>query len=292
VPAETNAELLELVERAQRGEAIGGVDVRDEIVRRTQPALLRYLMNKTRTYRRVPGEDDLKDIAQEAYADVFRSLRTFRPELATFQSWLCSIALRQSFKWLKRAVRDQGAGSLDDRPEDGEAPYPEPSSGGHILIEQQLILKDLLRFMAEAVLNINNREYRLVVGMLFFGWYSLSEVREILGWNPNTLKSAFRRGFAEVLARVSMRAGPTYAQMAEGLITTYKKPTLAKGMSVLDVEAVGRIADPMTREFMRRLLVEGRTAAQAAQSLGLGTADAEAHLYEGVTALVRFIGEG
>ena len=40
------------------------------------------------------------------------------------------------------ADRHGGAYSLDEQAEEGEAPYPEPASPGHLLIEQKMILKD------------------------------------------------------------------------------------------------------------------------------------------------------
>ena len=288
---EASDDLPELVQRALQAEGSTAAyeSARDELVRRTQGLLFRYLVSKTRTFRRVPGDDDIHDIVQEAYFDAFRSLRTFKPELATFQSWLCSIALRQGFKWLKKAQKHSGAYSLDEQPEEGEAPYPEPASPGHLLIEQRLILKDLLKHMAEAVEQLTNQDYRLVVGLLCTGWYTMGEVQEILGWNINTLKSAYRRGFAEVKARISMRAGATYAAMAEGLITTHKKHTLAKGMSCMDVDVVGKIADPVTRELMKKRLLEGQTEAQTATALRIKPEDARRRLYEGVTELVKLV---
>ena len=284
-------ELLDLIQRAQvNDDSPSCKEAREELVRRTQGLLFRYLVSKTRTFRRVPQDDDIHDIIQEAYFDTFRSLRTFKPELATFQSWLCSIALRQGFKWLKKQDRHGGAYSLDEQPEEGEAPYPEPASPGHVLIEQKMILKDLLRHMALAVEQLNNADYRLVVGLLVTGWYTMGEVQEILGWNINTLKSAYRRGFAEVKARISMKAGATYAMMAEGLIVTHKKSTLAKGMSCMDVDVIGKIADPVTRELMRRRLLEGHSEKQVAQALGIEEKDARKRLFEGVTELVRLVG--
>ena len=287
---ESSDDLLELIQRALQTE--GGPsydDARNELVRRTQGLLFRYLVSKTRTFRRVPGDDDIHDIIQEAYFDAFRSLRTYKAELATFQSWLCSIALRQGFKWLKKADRHGGAYSLDEQPEEGEAPYPEPASPGHLLIEQKMILKDLLKHMAEAIEQLTNADYRLVVGLLATGWYTMGEVQEILGWNINTLKSAYRRGFAEVKARISMRAGATYAAMAEGLITTHKKHTLAKGMSCMDVDTIGKIADPYTRELLKKRLLEGRSEADTAAMLRLKPEDARKRLYDGITELVRLV---
>jgi RNA polymerase sigma factor (sigma-70 family) len=284
-------ELLELIQRAQAADDSPSCkEAREELVRRTQGLLFRYLVSKTRTFRRVPQDDDIHDIVQEAYFDTFRSLRTFKPELATFQSWLCSIALRQGFKWLKKQDRHGGAYSLDEQPEEGEAPYPEPASPGHLLIEQKMILKDLLKHMALAIEQLNNADYRLVVGLLATGWYTMGEVQDILGWNINTLKSAYRRGFAEVKARISMKAGATYAMMAEGLIVTHKKSTLAKGMSCMDVDVIGKIADPITRELMRRRLLEGHTEKQVAQALKIEEKDARKRLFEGVTELVRLVG--
>jgi RNA polymerase sigma factor (sigma-70 family) len=294
MPGETDQELLDLIARAVRHESEATPSTgqaREELVERTQPLLIRYLVAKTRTFRRVPSDHDIQDIAQEAYFDAFRSLKTYKADLATFQSWLCSIALRQSFKWLKRGDRHGGAYSLDEQAQEGEAPYPEPASPGHLLIEQRMILKDLLRFMADAVEGLSNGDYRLVVGLLFTGWYTLGEVRDILGWNVNTLKSAFRRGFAEVRARISMRAGPMYAQMAEALMSTHKKSTLAKGMSVLDVEMIGKVKDPVTRELLRRRLLEGASEAQVAAALAIPAADARKRLYEGVSELVRIARE-
>jgi RNA polymerase sigma factor (sigma-70 family) len=288
---ESQDDLLELIQRAlqQEGSTAAYNEARDELVRRTQGLLFRYLVSKTRTFRRVPGDDDIKDIIQEAYFDAFRSLRTFKSELATFQSWLCSIALRQGFKWLKKADRHGGAYSLDEQPEEGEAPYPEPASPGHLLIEQKMILKDLLRHMAEAIEQLTNQDYRLVVGLLATGWYTMGEVQELLGWNINTLKSAFRRGFAEVKARISMKAGATYAMMAEGLIATHKKSTLAKGMSCMDVDTIGKIADPVTRELVRKRLLEGLSEEKAAAALRIKAEDARRRLYDGVTELVSLV---
>ena len=285
-------DLVELIQRALSSEGSSQAaynEARDELVRRTQGLLFRYLVSKTRTFRRVPGDDDIKDIIQEAYFDAFRSLRTYKAELATFQSWLCSIALRQGFKWLKKADRHGGAYSLDEEAADGEAPYPEPASPGHLLIEQKMILKDLLKHMADAISQLTNQDYRLVVGLLATGWYTMGEVQEILGWNINTLKSAYRRGFAEVKARISMKAGATYAMMAEGLITTHKKHTLAKGMSCMDVDTLTKIKDPYTRELLRRRLLEGHTEAQVATALKLSVEDARKRLYDGITELVQLV---
>ena len=291
--SETNAEVLDLVERARREPARHALepDPREELVRRSRPVVERYLFVKTRTFRRVPSEYDLADIVQEAYLDAFRSIRTYDPALSSFCAWLCSIALRQSFKWLKKATRHPTA-SIDDLGDEDEGRRPEPSSPGHILVEQVAVLRELIGVMAGAISSIDNRDYRLVVSLLFTGWFSMGDLEELLGWNLNTLKSCFRRGMAVFLDAVTQEAGPVYARMAESIIATHKKASLAKGLSVLDVSVLDRVSCPLDRELLRRRLLEGEAETATATGMGISTADARRRLFLGLDELVRLVGHG
>jgi len=274
-PGERNEEIHDLVNEAlARGASSSGEpdhahDPRGELYLKTHALVRRHLFKKTRSFYPVPHDEDLDDIVQDAFSDAFRSLSTFDSTKANFITWMCTIAIRRAYKWAQKAARSPVVYSLDDQSEDDDVPHREPSTPGHILIEEQQILREILRFMVSAIRGISNGDYRIVVSLVFFGWFTLLDLRRVLGANPNTLKSAYRRGLKELIGKISMRCGPSYEQLAVQIMETHKRGSLAKGMAVLDTDTIAKLKSDEGRRLLALMVLEEFSLDETATRLGI-----------------------
>lgn len=280
--------IQEALERDQRG-GKGSDDARATLYTRTYPKMRRHLFKKTRSYYPSPSDDDLDEIIQDAYSDVFRSLNTYDSSKSSFMTWVITIAIRRSYKWLAKATKNNPAYYFGESQDEEDGPSREPSTPGHIMIEEQQILKELLRFMTQVIRDVANEDYRIVVALVYFGWFTLLELRQVLGFNPNTLKSAYRRGLTEMKGKVSMRWGQAYEELAVQLMETHKRGSLAKGMAVLDTDYVDKIKDTKRRTLMRGLLTEELGLEEVARRNEMKPADVVRELKKGVDELLQIL---
>ncbi len=169
---------VQLVELAKNGES----RAYDELVKRHSRKLHSVLYQMTDSY------DDAYDIAQEAFAKAYRSLRYFNGQSA-FYTWLHSIALNHARNFLKKRNK-RAMYSLDDDEygshEEKDMSMADDSNGSDPeKVLQMTELKDKIR---EALLKLSDKHREIVVLHDVRG-LSHSEISVMLGISEGTMRS-------------------------------------------------------------------------------------------------------
>ncbi len=172
------SEEAQVVRRAQEGD----VSAYEELVKTHQHRVLAVVGGILR------GSEDVEDVAQQALAKAFFSIKRFDFRSA-FGTWLYKIAVNECWdhlrkKKVRRLVYESDLSEEQLRKLDA---VPESSFGGHRhredasrRVEQQQILS---RLMAE----LDERDQTMLVMKEVEG-FSVEEIGEILGLNVNTVK--------------------------------------------------------------------------------------------------------
>jgi RNA polymerase sigma-70 factor (ECF subfamily) len=145
------------------------------------------------TYRMLGNLEEAKDLAQEVFISVFKSIKDLREEIK-FDAWLTQITLnhcRNRWKYLKRR-QYFNSDSLDDpvETEDGSMPRAiyDPSDNPETLYEKKIIQQ----FIQEGLLKLREEQRELIVLRDLQG-FSYEEVGELLGLPEGTIKSKLHR---------------------------------------------------------------------------------------------------
>jgi RNA polymerase sigma-70 factor (ECF subfamily) len=168
----------ELVLRAQRGEA----SAYEELVRMHQQRVLAVVGGILRR------REDAEDVAQQAFAKAYFSLRRFDLRSA-FGTWLYKIAVNECWDYLrKKKVRrlvyesDLSEDQLRQMETASESLGHElrPRENAALRFEQRQLVDELLGELGE--------KDRLMLVMKEVEGFSVEEIGEVLGLNVNTVK--------------------------------------------------------------------------------------------------------
>src|SRR4030042_1371169 len=156
------------------------------------------------SYRMLGNLEEAKDIAQEVFISVFKSIKDLKEEIK-FDAWLTQITLntcRNRWKYLKRR-QYFNSDSLDDpiETEDGRMPRAvvDPSDNPEILYEK----KSIQQFIQRGLQKLKEDQRELLVLRDLQG-FSYEEMAELLSLPEGTIKSRLHRArmdFKEVLER-------------------------------------------------------------------------------------------
>jgi RNA polymerase sigma-70 factor (ECF subfamily) len=173
-----------LVRSAQAGDRAAF----EELVRRYDRDVLRLALNIVRT------PEDARDIYQESFLKVYRSLHRFRFE-CSFYTWLYRITTNVALDHLRRRtthredqapVLEDSEGSKQDffdrQPELGAASNPEKQALGHELGEK----------IQDAMKRLSPRE-RMVFEMKHYQGLRLRAIGDVLGTSEETVKNSLFR---------------------------------------------------------------------------------------------------
>ena len=145
------------------------------------------------TYRMLGNLEEAKDLAQEVFISVFKSIKDLREEIK-FDAWLTQITLnhcRNRWKYLKRR-QYFNSDSLDDpvETEDGSMPRAiyDPSDNPETLYEKKMIQQ----LIQEGLLKLREEQRELLVLRDLQG-FSYEEMGELLGLPEGTIKSKLHR---------------------------------------------------------------------------------------------------
>jgi RNA polymerase sigma-70 factor, ECF subfamily len=193
----------ELVRRAQAGD----VGAYEELVRIHQRRVLAVVSGILR------GNPDAEDVAQQALAKAYFSIRRFDLRSA-FGTWLYKIAVNECWDYLrKKKVRrlvyesdlsEDQLRKLDSLPEHGYGETPSRQDQGS-QVEQRELIERLLG-------HLEDKDQAMLVMKEVEG-FSVEEIGEILGLNVNTVKvRLFRaRGRLAEMYRKRMMKRPSSA---------------------------------------------------------------------------------
>jgi len=163
----------ELVLRAQTGEA----SAFGELIDRHQRAVYGIVS------RMVDTRDDADDLVQDIFVSAYRAIGSFRRD-AKFSTWLHTIAVNITLKWLKKMKR-RSTVSIDD-PATGLASMiraeADPSPADSL---QQRERNEAVR---RAIDSLSDKQ-RIVVVMHYFEQYSCEEIAGVLKCSVGTVWS-------------------------------------------------------------------------------------------------------
>lgn len=188
-----------LVRRCVAGDAVAW----EEIVR----TYTRRIYNIC--YRFAGSPSDAEDLTQDVFIKVYRTLNSFDPEKAGFNTWITTVTRNLLVDHFRRTKNERATDSLDDSGEDGDermaladkiedaGPSPDVHMERRETREQvQAALQKLSPELREAVIlrDLQDMDYK--------------EIAQVLKVPEGTVKSRINRGRAE-LARLLQR---TYKQ--------------------------------------------------------------------------------
>lgn len=186
-----------LVQRAQAGDS----GAYEELVRTHQHRVLAVVGGILR------GNEDVEDVAQQALAKAYFSIRRFDLRSA-FGTWLYKIAVNECWDYLrKKKVRrlvyeadlsEEQLRKLDSNPEVGYgAPRAHADEGRRT--EQRQLLERMLGQLEE--------KDRLMLIMKEVEGFSVEEIGELLGLNVNTVKVRLFRARGRLVEMYRKRLG-------------------------------------------------------------------------------------
>jgi RNA polymerase sigma-70 factor (ECF subfamily) len=174
-----------LIDASQHGDR----DALDELVRRNQDRVYSFAMRMCRNV------EDAKDILQETFLGVVRSIRDFRGE-SRFTTWLYRIASNACLKKRRRGVFDPepeqeiSLDALMPRP-DAEGRKPEIPAWSEDA--ERALLRGELAQQMEAAIDKLPREYRIVLVLRDVEGLSAEETAEALKLSVPAVKSRLHR---------------------------------------------------------------------------------------------------
>ena len=167
----------------------GDASAMEELVRSNQTRVYNFAMRMCRNV------EDAKDILQETFLGMVRSIREFREE-SKFSTWLYRIASNACLKKRRRGVHDPSPEqelSLDElmpRP-DSEGRRPEIADWSEDA--ERSLLRGELSGQMEAAIDKLPREYKIVLVLRDVEGFSAEETAEMLKLSVAAVKSRLHR---------------------------------------------------------------------------------------------------
>jgi RNA polymerase sigma-70 factor (ECF subfamily) len=167
----------------------GDISAMDELVRSHQTRVYNFALRMCRNV------EDAKDILQDTFLGMVRSVREFREE-SKFTTWLYRIAANACLKKHRRGVHDPSPDqelSLDalmPRP-DGEGRKPEIADWSEDA--EKALLRGELSQQMEAAIDRLPRDYKIVLVLRDVEGFSAEETAEMLKLSVPAVKSRLHR---------------------------------------------------------------------------------------------------
>ena len=149
-----------------------------QMYRKHYDAIFRYCVH--RLFERTTAEDVTSDV----FLKVVESIGRFKGNEQQFRNWLYRIATNAVNQHLRKAVRRNGLMDAAREHVDNRTTVDEESS-------------EKLALLQEAMLVLKPR-YQTVITLRFFENLKLTEIAEVLGSNPGTIRSQLARALAQL----------------------------------------------------------------------------------------------
>lgn len=166
--------------------------------------------NNQRLYRiaRAVVRDDAEaeDVVQEAYLLAFSHLDAFRGA-SRLSTWLSRITMNEALGRLRKKRRAEGSG-LAPMAAAAEAeiiPFPLNVEGGNP--ERAMAQRQILRLVEQATENLPEASRTVFIARVIEGM-SVEETAELLGVQPQTVKTRLHRARALVRKELDAKIGP------------------------------------------------------------------------------------
>jgi RNA polymerase sigma-70 factor (ECF subfamily) len=182
VGARVSPQIDSLIRAAQRGDQ----DAFEQLVRAHDQSVLRLAMNLLRS------PEDARDVYQEAFLRVYRSLDSFRFD-CSFQTWLYRIVTNVCLDQLrKRKVRKEESAVVEtsDGPLDRMGTFEEETA--HANPERTLWNRQLKQRIENALQDLTPRE-RMVFELRHYQGLRLRNIGDLLGTTEEAAKNCLFR---------------------------------------------------------------------------------------------------
>ena len=167
----------------------GDISAMDELVRSHQARVYNFAMRMCRNV------EDAKDILQETFLGMVRSVREFREE-SKFTTWLYRIASNACLKKHRRGVHDPSPEqelSLDELMPRPEAEGRRPEIADWSEDAEKALLRGELSQQMEAAIDRLPRDYKIVLVLRDVEGFSAEETAEMLKLSVPAVKSRLHR---------------------------------------------------------------------------------------------------
>ncbi len=140
---------------------------------------------------------DADDLAQEAFVRAFAAVKNYRPE-ASFEAWLCRIALNAAQDYQKSAWRRKVLfwGTVKGGREESTASV-DPSADQVVSPHQETERRELRRRVRAAVAELKPRE-AVPIWLIYFEEFTLAEVARLESEPESTVRSRVRSGLKKL----------------------------------------------------------------------------------------------
>jgi RNA polymerase sigma-70 factor, ECF subfamily len=164
-----------------------------------------YRMFVARVYRAVRpltvSGADAEDVVQDTFVKAFGNLHRYRRQSGKrFLAWLMTIALNTARNQARRQQRWRPLATDQASMGNGNEPSAEPDPLGAALDRQNLV-----ELLLEALAESPERERR-IVGLRYGAELTASEVGQLCGEEPATVRKICQRQRAKLLRRVARKA--------------------------------------------------------------------------------------
>ena len=165
--------------------------------------------NNQRLYRLARGvvRDDFEaeDVVQEAYMRAFAHLEAFRGD-SSLSTWLSRITINEALGRLRARQRAPQASHVPDGRSEAEI-IPFPGSPQSDDPERTMAQRQILRLVEQATDHLPEAFRCVFVARVIEGM-SVEETAELLGLQPQTVKTRLHRARARVRKELHSRIGP------------------------------------------------------------------------------------
>ncbi len=182
-----------------------------------EPAALTEIMRRhnRRLYRAAWGilrdEQDAEDAVQDCYLKAFAALPGFRGE-ATLSTWLTRIAINEAL--MRRRKRQSQAATVDNviplRPE--ESPAAESVQDPDLSPEAAAMRAQLRPYLEDAIGRLPE-DQRAVFVLRAMEELSVEETAQVLGVNPQTVRTRFLRARRRLQEQLQRELKLTFSDM-------------------------------------------------------------------------------
>ncbi len=126
---------------------------------------------------------DARDVVQETYLKIFKSIKSFDKNKGSFKAWSTRILINESYTILRKKANLES--------------YTYQTKIHHSI--QEFNFDKITIDEVREIMNKLKEDHKLVINMYFFEQYSYREMSEILEIKESTIRSKVTRAKAELL---------------------------------------------------------------------------------------------
>ena len=179
-----------LIRRAQRGDRAAF----ERLVRLYEASVLRLALQMVRS------EEEARDLYQEAFLKIYRSLGRFRFE-SRFSTWVYRVVMNVCLDHLRRAGTRREVQAPVTNPEQPDFFHSVPEERATLQPEQALRSQEISRRIEAALIRLSPRE-RLVFELKHYQGMKLRAIGEYCGTSEQTAKNCLFRATQKLRAEL------------------------------------------------------------------------------------------